>query len=269
MIAVNKCTELAHRLWDELADRPMEHDEGALRYLLQRSCDMIGAHTAIWIGAVRMSGDFAEDPFLGWRARAVTHLHPTRQLTERIRDEVRRQEAGQIDLTTVRQVAGAGTFRVDRLVDLVPPEWFESAYYQSFYRSTGRDEAIWAIAPVNADAECYFGIFRGTQAPRFTVEERDAFGYILRGLKWFHRRLMLSRGLLIAETPLTPTERKVLHGLLMGRSEKEIAAQIGQSYNTTHDHVGVIYRKFAVNNRAALMSLWISGPADDSKEAGG
>jgi DNA-binding CsgD family transcriptional regulator len=261
MLAINKYAELAHRLWDELADRPMEHAEETLRHLLQQTCDVIGAHTALWIGAVRVSGDFADDPLSGWRARAITHLHPTRQLIERIPEEVKRQERGETDLTTLRQIAGAGTFRVHRLVDLVPPEWFESAYYQSFYRSTGRDEAIWAIAPVNSDAECYFGIFRGSQAPRFTAEERDAFGYILRGLKWFHRRLMLGHGLLIAETPLTPTEKKVLHGLLTGRSEKEIAAQIGQSYNTTHEHVGVIYRKFAVNNRAALMSLWIGSAA--------
>jgi DNA-binding CsgD family transcriptional regulator len=129
------------------------------------------------------------------------------------------------------------------------------------YRNKGHEDAIWAGVPVNSDAECYFGVFRGPKAPRFSPEDRDAFGYILRALKWFHRRLMLSHGLLIAETPPTPMERKVLHGLLTGRSEKEIAADIGQSYNTTHAHVGILYRKFGVKNRSALMALWISGGA--------
>jgi len=66
---------------------------------------------------------------------------------------------------------------------------------------------------------------------------------------------MLSHGLLIAETPLTPTERKAPHHLLTGGSEKEIAAQVGQSYNTTHEHVGTLYRKLGVKNRSALMAL--------------
>lgn len=113
---------------------------------------------------------------------AITHLHPTRQLTERIRDEVSRQEQGQIDLTTVRQVAGAGKFRVDRLVDLVPPEWFESAYYQSFYRSTGRDEAIWGMGSRDSaggddfrrPTACVLRHCRWLGPPSFRVERRPA-----------------------------------------------------------------------------------------------
>jgi DNA-binding CsgD family transcriptional regulator len=228
---------------------------------------VIGADNASWMGAVRLDGEFPEDPVGGWRPRVVCYLYPSVRLTDRLRQDVKELERGEVDTTTRHGVAGAGTFRVTRLVDMVPPEWFESAYYDWTYRSMGRDDAMWAAAPVNPDAECYFGIFRGPKAPRFTAEERDAFGYILRGLKWFHRRQMLSHGLLIAETPLTPAEKKVLHGLLTGRSEKEIAALIGQSYNTTHEHVGVLYRKFAVKNRAALMALWIGGSGDDPKAA--
>lgn len=261
MPAAKRYVELAHTLWDELADFPVGHPEEALCYLLERTCSVMGAHNASWIGAVRVSGEFPEDPVRGWRPRIVFHLNPLPELQEKARQDIKDIERGTVDITRVRNVAGAGRFRVHRLVDLAPPEWFESEYYRVTYQTKGHEDAIWAGVPINPDAESYFGVYRGPTMSRFSPEERDAFGYLLRGLKWFHRRLMLSHGLLIAETPLTPAERKVLHGLLTGRSEKEIAAHIGQSYNTTHQRVGTLYRKFGVKNRSALMALWIGGGA--------
>jgi hypothetical protein len=46
-------------------------------------------------------------------------------------------------------------------------------------------------------------------------------------------------------------------GLLDGKTEKAVAAILGQSPNTTHIHVKSIYAKFGVHNRAALTSLWL------------
>lgn len=60
-----------------------------------------------------------------------------------------------------------------------------------------------------------------------------------------------------ASSPLTPVERQVLQSLLTGLSEKAIASAQSQSYHTTHEYVTSIYRKFGVNNRAALMALWL------------
>jgi DNA-binding CsgD family transcriptional regulator len=76
-------------------------------------------------------------------------------------------------------------------------------------------------------------------------------------LRWFYRQQLLSHGLLIADTPLTATERRVLLGLLDGKTEKAVAGILGQSPNTTHVHVKSIYAKFNVRNRAALTALWL------------
>ncbi|QPK65452.1 helix-turn-helix transcriptional regulator [Methylomonas sp. LL1] len=56
---------------------------------------------------------------------------------------------------------------------------------------------------------------------------------------------------------MTAAERKVLLALLSGQSEKQIASSLEQSYSTPHSHIKAIYRKFGVNNRAALMALWL------------
>ena len=52
-------------------------------------------------------------------------------------------------------------------------------------------------------------------------------------------------------------DTRALRGLLTSLSEKQIASELGQSYHTTHEYVTAIYRKFGVNNRAALMALWL------------
>lgn len=246
-----------HRLWDELADFDAARPDAARDHLLASLCALVDAQNANWLGAVRLPDIAPVDPAHGWRPRKVIYLHPSPPIDAALAEQVKRIEQGNIDLSTVRNVAQAGVFRANRLIDLVPEEWFASAYYQAYYKGLGREDAIWAGCPVNEDAEVYFGIFRHVGRPRFGAAERETVAYALRGLKWFHRRQMLAHGLLVASTPLTAAERAVLQELLTGRPEKEIAAGLDKSHHTIHEYVTNIYRKFGVQNRAALMALWL------------
>lgn len=246
-----------HSLWDELADFDAARSDEALVYLMERLCALAGAWNILWMGTVRLDTTFPGDPIKGWRPRVIRHLHPSRPLDGRAWEEAGKLDQGVMDVTTIRNAERAGTFRANRLCDLVGPEWFESPYYHVHYRGLGTADAIWVAFPVNEDAESWFGIYRALDRPPFTEAERDAIAYALRGIKWFHRQLMLSNGVLVAATTLTPTERMVLHLLLTGLSEKLIAAELGRSHHTVHEYITVIFRKFGVNNRAALMALWL------------
>ena len=68
---------------------------------------------------------------------------------------------------------------------------------------------------------------------------------------------VLNAGLLIADTPLSPTTRRIVHKLLTGMTEKEIAAAMHQTVPTTHKYVTTIYERFGVKSRAHLMALWL------------
>ncbi len=250
-----------HDLWDRLADFDSARLDAALDHLLESLCGILGAQNAAWIGAVRMTDILPGDPVHGWRPRAIRHLRPSPPLAEASKEQVRKLEKGSVDATTIRNVALAGTFRVNRLADLVPASWFDSDYYHAYYRGVGHEDAIWAGFPVNEDAEAYFGIFRDAAHGPFDPDDCEAVAYVLRGLKWFHRLQLLGHGLLVARTPLTPTERNILQGLLTGLSEKQIAAAQGQSPHPAHEHVSNIFRKFGVGNRAALMALWLGKAA--------
>jgi DNA-binding CsgD family transcriptional regulator len=257
MTLTDDSSERIHTLWDDMAGFEAAQQDLALKHLLRELCALVNAQNASWVCAVRMPQMDPRDPVQGWRPRLSDHLHPFALLRAGAQQQTRMLEEGTVDLTTVRNVALAGRFRANRLIDLVPEDWFASDYYQAFYAALGHTDAIWAGCPVNDDAEVYFGLYRAEGQPRFSEAERDTAATALRGLKWFHRNQLLGHGLLVAATPLTAGERNVLQGLLGGQAEKQIAADLGQSYHTTHEYVTSIYRKFGVNNRASLMALWL------------
>lgn len=251
--------ERIHILWDELADMDITRVDDASHYLMIELCKLVNAQNAAWFGSVRLSDVLPNDPVKGWRVPAVHFLYPKKSLDGLVKEQTKGLYRGVADETTVANVAGAGRFRANRLRDSVSDEWFNSYYYHYYYRSVGRDDAIFVAFPVNEDAESWFGVYRNVGQPWFTVEERDILAYALRGIKWFHRQLMLGYGLLIAKSPLTPAERRVLQLLLSQVSEKEIGRSLRITANSAHQYVVSIFRKYDVNSRAALMSLWLGG----------
>lgn len=260
-MAATSCADRIQTLWDDMADFDAASTDAALDYLLRFLCTELRAQNVSWLACIRMQTLDADDPSQGWRPCAYGYLYPDPRLARRSRTALDRVERGGFDITDIRNVALAGSWRANRLIDLAEPEWFDSAFYREYYLAHGQADAIWAGCPVNADAEIYFGIYRSSCAPRFRAAERDHAVAALRGLKWFYRHLLLSHGLGIAKAHLTDTEREVLRGLLAGQTEKGVARQLEQSPNTTHVHVTSIYRKFGISNRASLMALWL-GPTN-------
>ena len=123
----------------------------------------------------------------------------------------------------------------------------------------GISDRLWVVSPVNANAESYFVFDLYRTRRRFSPKDAKLAATVLRGLKWFQRDIMLSHGLLIANKPLSPTQRRLLALLLTEKSEREIAADMGLTPATVHTYITALYRKFGVSGRAGLMALWLSG----------
>lgn len=258
-----------HALWDELADLPLGSDE-ALFHLMRTFAGWLGADNAFWVGAVRVASGKAatRDPQRGWRGRAVILLHAPPEREKHAQTAMRAQDSSP-DATTIALTATAGTFRIHRLRD----GFFDLAAfrrtpnYKTNYTDAGITDRLWTVTPVNADAESYlvFDIYKSRR--RFSARDTELAATALRGLKWFHRSLLLSHGLPIAGAPLSPAQRKVLALLLTDRSEKEIAHDLAVTPGTAHQYVVDIFRKFGVKSRAALMALWIGAPPQDRTAA--
>jgi DNA-binding CsgD family transcriptional regulator len=160
------------------------------------------------------------------------------------------------DPSAVEHARRAGSFRALRLSDLLGPGWRSGPTFEA-YRARGLTDAMHVIFPVNDSAESYFGFQRRTGRAPFSETNRDLVAYALRGMKWFHRQVMLSQGLLVAREPLTGGERRLQGLLLTELSEKQIAAKLGQSPQTTHKNVTRLLRKLGVSGRAGLTALWL------------
>ena len=249
--------ERIHAIWDALADFDAAKIDEALTFLQTKLCELINAQNADWIGVVHLDASPSGDAIDGWRPPVIRVLRHNEKFLASLKEQTRNLGHGIVNDVIIHIVGMSGRFRVCRLCDVMPAEWFESSLYRSYYLDCGHRDAIYVAFPVNADAESWFGLFRATGQPPFSAGDRDTLAYALRGIKWFHRQLLLSHGLQVASTPLTHVERQVLQGLLTGLAEKKIAAAQGQSHHTTHEYVSAIFRKFGVNNRAALMALWL------------
>jgi len=249
--------EEIHRLWDELADFGADRCAEAAAHLMAFLCERGGAWNATWAGGTRLDGGNADDPLQGWRISAIQALHPVAPYPDEghFWDVVKPWEKREIDPSYLLPIRGLGRFRTYSLRGDLPESWFASPFYQRHYGRVGTYDGVWVGFPLNEDCESHFA-FYGRE--RFTDEAVTLFAETLRGIKWFHRNLLLSHGLLVASAPLTAAERRVLHVLLTDATEKDVAARLGLTHATVHQYVVSIYRKFGVRSRAALMRLWLT-----------
>jgi len=256
-------TDQIYQLWDELSDFGANDSDLALKHCLKRLCTWLDADDAFWVGAVRLlNGAPAQrDPQLGWRVAALERLDSARFDCAEQRRRTKRANTHDPGQTSCALAAEAGRFRVYRLRagELVDLDSFrQTDHYDFFYRSIGISDRIWVVFPMTEDTECCYCLDKYGENRQFSQDDAELAGQVLRGMKWFHRQVLLSHGLGIAETPLTPNERRVLRVLLTGATAKALADSLGVTAGTAHQYSLALYRKFGVSSKAELLSLWLS-----------
>ena len=256
--------EAVHLLWDSLSDFPTSETDPALTHLMEGIARMIGAGNAYWLGYLRFPAE-PDDPLKGLRPGlppgANRYLYPAPIHDESSRAQTIIWKQKQTNDGYTRAARDVGQFRSFRLRKEMRPAYFEEEFYQTFHASRGFHDQCVVFFPVNENYESMFNFQRVGVKKDFTAEEEAISVYALRGLKWFHRQVALSHGLLIAESPLSPAQRQVAQLLLTQRSEKQIAEEIGKSASATHKHITEIFRKFGVKSRAGLMAVWLGQKA--------
>lgn len=245
-----------HQLWDELAGFGAARSEEALMRALDVLGELVDAQQAYWMCSVRLGP--REDPVHGWRPALIQYLRDE-PLAQKTFDEHRKKiERGAVDPSIIANLRLAGSFRINFQHEIVDPGWYGSEFYLTYFVERQVHDVAYMVMPLGEDLESWIGFQRkGTNRRRFDANDRALLEYAGRSLKWLHRPAALHHGLLIAEKPLTPTERKVLAALLAGGSEADIARQLGLTATTVHTYATRIYRKFNAKGRAGLTALWL------------
>lgn len=246
-----------HCLWDNVADFPVARTDEAAVCFMEGVSKLVGAGNAFWLGALRMNSTTPADPLRGWRPRANRYLYPSSIHAEAYRAQVAKMHRGEANHANNLAVRDAGVFRSFRMRQELPSAWFREEFYQTYRASRGFHDECYVIFPLHEDCESYFCFLRVESRKNFTAKEEAIAAYAVRGIKWFHRQLVLSHGVLLAEGPLSPAQREIVRLLLTGMGEKEIALEVNKPVNTTHKYITEIFRKFGVNSRASLMSMWL------------
>ncbi|MGJ8673548.1 LuxR C-terminal-related transcriptional regulator [Rubritalea sp.] len=246
-----------YKLWDKLADFSAEEVEESMQFLLAEICDILDADNASWAAVVKLSAPEKRVTIDGWRPLKMHMLRPMETMDEMSKDVRKRLEKGEIDPTAVSFQKDMGTFRILRWREMAPPEWYDSDHYKALYSHIGLGDILFVMVPINKDSESTFGFYRPGREHDFTKDDAELLAAINAPLKWLHHRVMLSQGLVIAEKPLSPMERRVQRLLLTDLSEKEIADRLNQNITTTHKHVTTVFRKMGVRGRAGLTALWL------------
>jgi len=250
-------------LWDELADLPLAETREAIDRLFSRIAERIGADNAFWVGVARVQDAPAakKDILYGWRLRAAERWLPRAEENPEFIRKVLAHMERDPGMSTRKIISESGRFRTCRLRDgFIDFEAFRrTPQYQMYFQKGGITDRIWCVFPVNQDAESLFAFDRICRRSRFTLEHEQFVAHALRGIKWFHRQLLLNHGLLVGHAPLSPAHRRLLPQLLSGKTEKEIAEALGLSRATTHKYVTDIFRSFNVSSRAGLITLWMGG----------
>ena len=253
-------------LWDDLSNFGMHESDAGIRLCMQRIATWLEAKNAFWVGSVHVlksAGREGADLLSGWRIRAITPLHPQHHDARHNQKLVKLTHA-KIDpgAANIALAGGAGRFRgytlqSGHLVDL--KEFQATGHYDFYYRQRDVSDRIWIAFPVNADAESFFCFDRMGEGPHFDRDDLELAAFALRGIRWFHRQLLLSHGLGLCVEPLTPAERRVIQGLLSGASERVLAGELDLSPGTVHQYATRVYRKFGVRGRTEFTALWLAG----------
>lgn len=249
--------EEIHRLWDQLADFEAGQSREAVTSFMGLLAELGRFENATWAGAIRMGGGDATDPLRGWRVAASEALRPLdlRSDDGHLAGVMEVWERREIDPSFLLPLERVGAFRTYSLRAGLPSTWFDSPFYRRHYDAFGIHDVVFVAFPLNADSESHFGFYSSRPVTEATLAQ---LAYALRGVKWFHRHLMLSHGLMLASSPMTLTEHRVLQLLLTDMSERAVAAELQLGEAATHRHVMAIFRKFGVRSRAGLISLWLN-----------
>lgn len=135
--------------------------------------------------------------------------------------------------------------------------WYRSRTFNERHKRVGIDDYVISLQRLPAgDMWHSLWIHRAIGEPGFT--RRD--WWIVRCVHEEVGRL-IGNALSSAAEPrvrdLTPRQRDALDGLLEGLSEKDLAARMGVSRATVHEHVLAVYRHFGVAGRAELLALFV------------
>ena len=213
---------------------------------------LLGSHGTFAIVFSRIEGLFQ-----GWCPSLRLEHGEGQAARHRFCDMWNADPACHVDPYALTLFDAMGTPRVFRSKDLLDHIGSQDSPSYNLLGENGLADRLVATCPISDDTEIHFGFDRRVGEKSFSFHDYQLAQLAGLMLKRSARWLALAHGLYPQAAPLSPRERSVLGSLLHGASEKQIASDLGMTTGSAHQVVVRLYRKFGVQSRPELMSLWL------------
>jgi DNA-binding CsgD family transcriptional regulator len=225
------------RLVNEARDLPRSSRD-QLEFFMRGLAKLVGAQVGIY-GDVDYQGNISPVLDFGWSTDAERNVFvkfaegQTGLPDDPVLDPFLRSEPDPVIALT----------RQDVIEDRV---WYRNAHVQELRRAARVDSCIYA-GWEQANGMRGFGLHRAWGDLPFGERERALVSAVCAECTFLREPDRL--------TSLPPRLREVLSLLAIGRSEKQIAAELDLSAHTVHDYVKALHRRLGVQSRGELLAV--------------
>ncbi|NQT92872.1 MAG: LuxR family transcriptional regulator [Lentisphaerae bacterium] len=156
------------------------------------------------------------------------------------------------------QVKQPGSVVTHRWQDLVTSRtWYRSEPLNRYYRVAEQLHLMSCgvhASPESGVRTMFVNVLRPTGDKAFSERDRDTFDLAMRQVRGLLGVKLMPFGQ--SRPPgLTPRMRQVMALLLRGYAEKEVAAVLGVSFHSVHNHVKELHRRLEVHSRDELLRV--------------
>lgn len=145
-----------------------------------------------------------------------------------------------------------GTVATFTRADLIHDrDWYRSPHVQELRRAGNVDSCVYTAFINDADRATCIGLHRAWGERAFSERERLLVDVFHDECRFLHAP---AARLSPAFDGLPPRLQDTLRALARGLGEKQIAAELGLSPHTVHDHVKRLHRHFGVASRGELLA---------------
>ena len=135
-------------------------------------------------------------------------------------------------------------------------EWYAGEAFQKIHEIVGVDDHLTSLVVSPVQGRLFgFALHKKIGADPYTVNDRRQFRLLHLELARAWQKVIVAPASDNADVlRLSQRLREVLWLLCAGRSEKEIAAELGLSPRTIHNHVVRLHEHFGVHSRGELLA---------------
>lgn len=132
-------------------------------------------------------------------------------------------------------------------------DYEQTEYYQDFMRKHGYYDEMGVYFMLDNQVRVVLGLVRTHDEPPFTMKDVTLLSYLIPPMSsvFMDKKKEKLKGILI-ENGITERESQVVHLVIEGKTNKEMAEILFVSENTIKKHLQNIFYKFGVSNRTSI-----------------